>query len=262
MQDLTVSLVQTHQFWEDKAKNLAHFEDLLNKHLHCPTDVIVFPEMFHTGFSMNTELLAEEMKNSVGIQWLSKVAKERDALCLASLIVKDSGGYFNRMVAVFPNGDLEYYDKIHLFTLANEDKNFSAGQKRKIVTYRGWRILLQVCYDLRFPENARNSFLADGTFEFDTIVYVANWPARRIAHWNLLLPARAIENQCYVLAVNRVGEDENELSYTGCSQIITPLGEYILEPKFEIEGVFTFSLNKEMLSDTRSKLAFLKDRKI
>ena len=174
MQDLTVSLVQTNQFWEDKTKNLEHFEDLLNKHLHCSTDVIVFPEMFHTGFSMQTALLAEEMGNSLGIQWLTKVAQDRDALCMASLIIHESGNFFNRMVAVFPNGDLAYYDKIHLFTLANEDQYFSPGQKRTVIEFKGWSVLMQVCYDLRFPENARNSVLSVGDFEFDAIVYIAN----------------------------------------------------------------------------------------
>ena len=262
MQNLTVSLVQTRQFWEDKLKNLAHFEQLLQAQLNAPTDIIIFPEMFHTGFSMNVETLAEEMDDSVGMDWLKKVAKERNALCLASLIVKESNQYFNRMVAVFPEGNLVHYDKIHLFTLAKEDEHFSAGENRTILSFRGWRILLQVCYDLRFPENARNSVLTDGSFEFDAIIYVANWPERRIHHWNALLPARAIENQCYVVAVNRVGSDENQLTYNGCSQVLSPMGEFEVIPIQTDELVVSSTLNCDSLLDVRSKLAFLKDRKL
>jgi len=261
MQDLTVSLVQTQQFWEDKSKNLAHFEQLLNEQLQTPTDVIVFPEMFHTGFTMQVESLAEEMHTSMGIAWLKKIAKEKDALCLASLIIRDSGAYFNRMVAVFPDGELAHYDKIHLFTLAKEDQHFSPGTKRNIIQYKGWKMLLQICYDLRFPENARNSVLSDGTFEFDAIIYVANWPERRVGHWNALLPARAIENQCYVVAVNRVGHDENKLTYNGCSQVISALGDFEILPMDSDEKIESVKLSAESLSETRSKLAFLKDKK-
>jgi predicted amidohydrolase len=211
---------------------------------------------------MNTELLAEEIDNSQGIQWLAKVAKERRALCLASLIIKDSNHFFNRMVAIFPDGKLEFYDKIHLFTYAKEDEHFSAGQQRKIIEYKGWKILLQICYDLRFPENARNSVLHDGSFEFDAIIYVANWPERRIAHWNALIPARAIENQCFVIAANRVGRDENQLTYNGCSQVVSPMGIHQVEPISETEKLLSTALSWKELQETRIKLAFLKDRKL
>ena len=260
MQNINITLVQTKQFWEDKIKNLEHFAWLLEKQLSHQTDIIVFPEMFHTGFTMNAALLAEKMEDSLGIDWLRKTAKFKNALCIASLIIEENGQFYNRMVAVHPNGKIEHYDKVHLFTLAKEDEHFSSGNKRTIVEFRGWKILLQVCYDLRFPENARNSVSSFGNFEFDAIIYVANWPERRITHWDKLLPARAIENQCFVIAVNRVGADANNLEYNGSSQIIDALGNYVLNPIQCEESVQSIDLKHDNLEDTRSKLKFLKDR--
>lgn len=261
MQDLTVSVVQSKQIWEDKQANFEHFQNLIDQQLQDSTDVIVFPEMFHTGFSMNVKLLAEEMSNSLGVKWLKRLAASRNSLCLASLIVVENGRYFNRMVAVFPDGNVEHYDKNHLFSLAKEDEHYSAGAKRTIVSFRDWKLLLQVCYDLRFPENSRNSVNESGEFAFDAIVYVANWPQRRISHWDKLIPARAIENQCFVLAVNRVGVDANELTYSGSTQIVNGLGEYTIEPIQDIETIETAVLSKELLQDIRGKLPFLKDRR-
>jgi predicted amidohydrolase len=261
MRDLKITLVQTNQFWEDKKSNLKHFDALLEKNLTEETDLIVFPEMFHTGFTMNVEVLAEEMTNSVGIDWLKHMAVSRNALCVASLIIKESGCYFNRMVAIFPNGSLEHYDKIHLFTLAGEDKHFSPGEARKTIEFRGWKIHLQVCYDLRFPENARNSFSNEAGFEYDLLLYVANWPERRIAHWDKLLPARAIENQCFVAAVNRIGVDAHGLIYNGSSQVINALGDFEISPIKNKEEVVIARLCYNSLLETRTKLNFLKDRK-
>lgn len=260
MQNINVTLVQTKQYWEDKQKNLEHFEALLKEQLQKKTDIIVFPEMFHTGFTMNAAALAEKMEDSFGINWLKKTAKFTNALCIASLIIEEKGQFFNRMVAVRPNGEIEYYDKVHLFTLAKEDQHFSPGTKRTIVEFRGWKILLQVCYDLRFPENARNSVSSSGNFEFDAIVYVANWPERRISHWDKLLPARAVENQCYAIAVNRVGTDENQLAYSGASQIIDGLGNYVVAPIIDKEQVSCVELEASSLVELRENLAFLKDR--
>jgi predicted amidohydrolase len=260
MQNLKVSIVQTQQFWEDKEKNLKHFEKLLEEQLLEETDVIVFPEMFHTGFSMNVTSLAETIENSDGISWLQQIALSRDALCLASLIIEENNQYFNRMVAVHPDGKVLHYDKIHLFSLAHEDQYYSPGKKRTIVHFKDWKILLQICYDLRFPENARNSIIPSGEFEFDVIIYVANWPERRIVHWDKLLAARAIENQCYVVALNRVGTDNNRLTYNGSSQIITAMGTYEIEPMLELEQVRTTQLSMSSLAEVRTNLAFLKDR--
>ncbi len=261
MQNLKVTLVQTEQFWEDKSKNLEHFERLLSEQLHESTDVLIFPEMFHTGFTMNAAPLAEKMDNSLGIGWLRETAKKYNALCLASLIIVENGAFYNRMVAVDDNGVLDYYDKVHLFTLAQEDNYYKEGQNRKIISYKNWKILLQVCYDLRFPESARNAISDNGDFDYDLLVYVANWPERRTAHWDKILPARAIENQCCVVAVNRVGSDNNQLSYVGHSQVLSALGDYYLEPMHNSSGIKTCTLNAEDLLQTREKLPFLKDRK-
>ncbi len=261
MSDLKVALVQTQQFWEDKTANLQHFNSLLTSELSEPVDVLIFPEMFHTGFTMNTAALAESMDDSMGLNWLKTKAKACDCLCVASLIVKENEHYFNRMVAVHPDGNSEHYDKIHLFSLAKEDEHYAPGYKKTIVEFRGWKLLLQVCYDLRFPENCRNSILDNQHYAYDAIIYVANWPERRIAHWDKLLPARAIENQCYVLAVNRVGSDNNQLNYNGSSQLIDALGDYLVPPIIDNQGIKTAHISKEKLSEVRQKLAFLKDRK-
>jgi len=261
MSDLKVALVQTSQFWEDKNRNLLHFDQLLENQLNEKVDMLVFPEMFHTGFTMNAANLAETMTDSIAIDWLKEKAKHFECLTVASLIIKENGKFFNRMLAVQPSGSIQYYDKRHLFTLANEDKYYAAGNMNTIVEFRGWRILLQVCYDLRFPENSRNSVSLSGEFDFDLICYVANWPERRIAHWNVLLPARAIENQCCVVAVNRLGSDENALTYNGCSQAISALGEFCLHPIENLEIVKIISLSMDQLLETRSKLPFLKDKR-
>jgi len=262
MSDLKVATVQTQQFWEDKEVNLLHFDALLSSELSETVDVLIFPEMFHTGFTMNAEALAESMEDSLGINWLKTKANSYDCLCVASLIIKENEHYFNRMVAVHPDGKVDYYDKIHLFSLAKEDAHYSPGNKKIIVEFRGWKLLLQVCYDLRFPENSRNAVQEDDSFEFDAIIYVANWPERRIAHWDALLPARAIENQSYVIAVNRVGTDNNDLNYNGSTQALDAMGDYIMERAISDQGVYVSSLSMETLKDVRQKLAFLKDRKV
>jgi predicted amidohydrolase len=262
MSDLKVALVQTQQIWENKNANLQHFDALLTSELSESIDVLIFPEMFHTGFTMNAKNLAENMEDSIGLNWLKAKAKNHDCLCIASLIIEEHGQYFNRMVAVHPEGKIDYYDKIHLFSLAKEDEHYSPGTVKTIVEFRGWKLLLQVCYDLRFPENSRNSVKQNGEFAFDAIIYVANWPERRIAHWDALLPARAIENQCYVVAVNRVGQDASSLIYNGSSQVVDALGNYLVGQSKQIEVVITNSLTMKNLEDVRQKLAFLKDRKL
>jgi omega-amidase len=262
MSDLRIATVQTQQFWEDKEANLLHFDALLSSELSETVDVLIFPEMFHTGFTMNAEALAESMEDSLGINWLKTKANSYDCLCVASLIIKENKHYFNRMVAVHPDGNVDHYDKIHLFSLAKEDAHYSPGNKKTIVEFRGWKLLLQVCYDLRFPENSRNAVQEDDSFEFDAIIYVANWPERRIAHWDALLPARAIENQCYVVAVNRVGQDANTLVYNGSSQVIDALGNYLIKPIKQSEVVYASSFTMKNLEAVRQKLPFLKDRKV
>jgi omega-amidase len=256
MQDLKVTLVQTNQFWEDKETNLKHFESHLDQ-IDQPTDIIVLPEMFHTGFTMNAKPLAETMDGQ-GVSWLKNQAKKKDAALVASLIIEEKGAFFNRMLFVTPKGEIKSYDKRKLFGLAKEDEHYSSGKDNTIVEYKGWKILLQVCYDLRFPENARNK-VVNGNYDYDAIIYVANWPEKRSLHWKALLQARAIENQCYVVGLNRVGEDANQIKYSGDSCIISPIGEveqYSSHEEILINDMFEV----ERLKETREKLPFLKDR--
>ena len=227
MQDLKITLVQTKQFWEDKAANLKHFESHLSQ-IDQPTDIIILPEMFHTSFTMNAKEMSENMEGE-GVLWLKSKAKKYDAAIVASLIIEENSNAFNRMIFVSPDGKIEWYNKRKLFGLAKEDKHYTPGKKNTIVKYKGWKLLLQVCYDLRFPENARNG-IEQGECDYDAIVYVANWPEKRNMHWKLLLQARAIENQCYVVGVNRVGTDANNLSYSGDSCIM--LNNMLLIKKF------------------------------
>lgn len=260
MSDLVVAGLQTQQHWEDKEKNLHHFDALLNQHDLNGVDILVFPEMFHTGFSMNAESLAEVMNDSLGITWLKQKSKKYHCVSIASLIIRENNQFFNRMVAVFPNGELEFYDKQHLFSMAGEDKVFTSGEKSKVIEYKGWRIKLQVCFDLRFPEGARNKIDSSGKPEYDLLIYNANWPKRRIAHWDILLPARAVENQCFVLAVNRVGTDGNDIEYDGHSQLVDGWGK-ILQRVDNTEELFTQTIKRESLDELRNTLVFLKDRK-
>jgi omega-amidase len=256
MQDLRISLVQANQIWEDKSANLRHYEELLGN-MKEPTDLILLPEMFQTGFSMNTIGLAEKMEDSSSISWLKQQAKEKNAAFYTSLIIAENGNYYNRGVFVEPNGKITSYDKRKLFGMADESTFFTAGSKEVIVNYLGWKINLQICYDLRFPENIRNGEIEEQPI-YDLLLYVANWPERRIHHWSTLLPARAIENQCYVAGLNRVGADNLGLIYNGQSKIINLLGEEISN-LCNNESVYTLSISYSELNELRVKLPFLRD---
>ncbi len=255
MQNLSVTLVQTTQQWENKAGNLTHFDDLFAQLPE--TDLVLLPEMFHTGFSMNAEALAETM-NAVGIAWLQKMAKEKDTAIYTSLIIKEGDHFYNRGVFVHPDGNIDIYDKQKRFAMAGEDLVYSAGEKPTIVQWKGWNINLQICYDLRFPEIVRNSLNEDGSAAYDVILYVANWPERRALHWKSLLVARAIENQCYVAGLNRVGTDGNGLTYSGDSMVVDALGTvHGCTPS--VEEIKTVELNYTDLMTVRQQLPFLKD---
>ncbi|MGM0478523.1 MAG: amidohydrolase [Bacteroidota bacterium] len=258
MQDLKVTLIQAKQEWEDKEVNLDHFTKMLNE-IENPTDLIILPEMFQTSFTMNAKAMGETMEGS-SLTWLKQKSREKEAAIMASLIIEADGNYYNRMVFVTPDLQVQYYDKRKLFTLAKEDEHYSSGTENTIVEYKGWKILLQVCYDLRFPEVARNK-VKDGEFDYDAIVYVANWPEKRSLHWKVLLQARAVENQCYVVGVNRVGEDANNLSYSGDSCIISPLGEIEQYHAYD-EIIMSDMLEVDILQETRTKLPFLQDQEV
>lgn len=255
MQDLKVTLVQTNQVWEDKAANFENYSRLLQ---NIKTDLIVLPEMFQTGFSMNTSELAEDLNTSESLAWLKALAEEKDAAVYTSLMIREGNKVFNKGVFVQKNQPTLQYNKRKTFGLAGENEFFDSGDTETIVEYKGWKVQLQICYDLRFPEIVRNKLLPNQSAAYDVIVYVANWPEKRSSHWNALLNARAIENQCFVIGVNRVGNDEKGLSYRGDSKMVNALGEDDkLEPNEEC--IKTFVLKMDTLTNVRNSLPFLKD---
>lgn len=255
MQDLKVTLVQANQIWEDKAANFKNYKRLLQG---IETDLILLPEMFQTGFSMNTSELAEDAESSNSIEWLKILAEEKDAAIYTSLMIREGNSVYNRGVFIQKNQPVLHYDKRKTFGLAGENKYFESGDGETIVDYKGWKLQLQICYDLRFPEIVRNKTLPNQSAAYDVILYVANWPEKRSTHWNALLTARAIENQCFVVGLNRVGLDEKGLSYCGDSKLINALGEdEELEPNEEC--VKTFVLETDALAKVRNSLPFLKD---
>lgn len=217
-----------------------------------PTEVVVLPEMFSTGFSMRPEKLAETMEGET-LRWMKRMASAKGIVLTGSVIIEESSQYFNRLVWMLPNGDVGYYDKRHLFAYADEDQHYSAGSKRLIASVNGWKINLLVCYDLRFPVWSRQD-----QARYDVLIYVANWPDRRIRAWRTLLQARAIENQCYVVGVNRVGEDGNGIHYSGESMVVDPAGETLYQNKDE-EDIFTVALDSSDLETIRRKFPFWKD---
>ena len=257
MQDLTISLVQINQKWESKEHNFSKYEFFLNSIEN--SQLIVLPEMFHTGFSMNVKNLAEEMNNSIGLKWLKKWSAKKNAAFYTSLIIRDGNDFYNRGVFVFPSGIIEYYDKRKSFGMADEHLFFTAGQKARIVEYLGWKINLQICYDLRFPLISLNSIGVDDAPNYDLMIYVANWPEKRSWHWKSLLVSRAIENQSFVIGVNRVGIDEKNLNYSGDSMMCDANGEIIISNNNE-EKVLTKTINIESLKQLRARLPFLKDQ--
>lgn len=267
MSHLTFTLIQTNLHWEDKAANLQMLEEKINSIQH-PTQIIVLPEMFNTCFSMKPEEFAESM-NGPTVEWMKRIANEKRVILTGSVMISQaaedgSTQYFNRIIWMLPNGQHGVYDKRHLFAYADEDKHYSAGTKRLIASVNGWKINLMVCYDLRFPVWARQTPSQpppsgeELAAEYDVLIYVANWPERRVHAWKTLLNARAIENQCYVIGVNRTGNDGNEIYYSGSSMVIDAMGEVLYE-KEHGEDVFTITLSKEKLEEIRHKLPFLKD---
>lgn len=248
---MKIALIQTDLIWEDVSKNRQIF-DLKIDETDSEVNLIVLPEMFSTGFTMNASEVAETMQGET-IQWMKSKAKEKDAAITGSIIITDNGAFYNRMFFVFPSGDFEYYDKRHLFSLGGEDQFYTPGTEKIIVEYLGWKICLQICYDLRFPVFVRN------VENYDLILYVANWPKVRTNAWDSLLIARAIENLCYVAGVNRIGLDANNFEHSGHTQLIDCWGNYIIQPQ-ETAGVFVAELDKNSMLETRKKLNFLGDR--
>ncbi|PUZ20437.1 Predicted amidohydrolase [Chitinophaga costaii] len=255
MADLTVTLIQANLNWENIDANLRLFDEKINA-IQGRTEVVILPEMFSTGFSMRPEVLAQTMEGSAVI-WMEQKAREKNVILTGSLIIKDGDHYVNRLLWMQPNGVYGIYDKRHLFGYAGEDNHYHAGDKRLIAQVKGWKINLNVCYDLRFPVWSRNAIQQDGV-AYDVLINVANWPERRNTAWKALLQARAIENQAYVIGLNRVGNDGNNIYHSGDSSIIDPLGE-ILYQKAHDEDVFTYTLHREKLEEIRKNIPFLKD---
>ena len=247
MMKLRITLVQSNIYWESPEKNRTQLEAKLLA--ASQTDLIIFPELFNTAFSVTN--VGEPMSGET-IQWMSSLASKLKALIIGSLIINEKGKKYNRLICMSPEGSYQYYDKRHLFDLMNESSYFTAGKDRLIINFKGWKLCPLICYDLRFPVFSRNNE------EFDILIYVANWPASRIDHWNKLLVARAIENQCFVAAVNRVGSDINGVESSGHSSLIDYNGDIIYLGNNN-EQLKTFTINKADLNSGRSKLPFLKD---
>jgi omega-amidase len=248
---MKIALIQSSLVWENPEKNRNTFEKKINA-ITDKVDLIILPEMFTTGFTMEPNSVAETMHGETQT-WLKHLAKAKNSAITGSLVITENGNFYNRLVFVFPSGEVRFYDKKHLFTLAREDKIYTGGNKKLIVEYLGWKICPLVCYDLRFPVFARN------VEDYDVLIYVANWPKIRINAWDALLKARAIENMSYTVGVNRIGEDDNGHQYNGHTQVVNFLGDYILEP-IENKGVFIVELNKAELLLARKKFNFLKDQ--
>lgn len=250
--ELNVVGIQADLVWENPTKNLTFFEEKINM-LSKNTDLVVLPEMFTTGFTMNPEKIAEKMDGNA-VSWMQKMASENKIALCGSLVIEENNNYYNRMVFVHPSEEIETYDKRHSFTLAGEDKVYTSGTEKLIVTYKGWRICPLICYDLRFPIWTRN------TDNYDLLIFMANWPIKRIKAWETLLKARAIENMSYVIAVNRTGEDANNYNYSGNSLVVDYFGEVMSNLQHPKEGVVKARLIKTAQDSIRKKLGFLNDK--
>lgn len=247
--DLRVVLVQPNLVWESPEVNRAGLEGLIREK---SGDLFVLPEMFTTGFSMRPSAFCET-EDGPSLLWMKSMAKEKEAAFVGSLIIEENANFYNRLFFVYPDGSYKTYDKRHLFTLAGEDKFYAQGDKSLLVDYEGWKIKPLVCYDLRFPVWARN------TEGYDILIYVANWPEKRIHAWSSLLTARAIENQCYVVGVNRVGDDGNGMTHIGKSVAIDPFGENLLSFEDLEESAKEIVLSSESLLQVRERFRFLQD---
>lgn len=244
---LHIGFIQSNTLWKNPSANRIHLESLFPKN----ADIIILPETFNTGFAMDKNL-AEPMTGS-SVQWLLEMAAKHQAVVCGSLFIKEGEKVFNRFIWVKEDGTLVHYDKRHLFSLAGEDREFNPGHQQIIIPFKGWNIRPLICYDLRFPVWSRN------TKNTDLMIYVANWPERRVYAWSQLLIARAIENQCYVIGVNRVGEDGDGVLYTGESALIDPMGK-VIQQKSNEEAMVLEVIDFDYLNNMRSKLNFQSDQ--
>ena len=250
--DLHITAFQIPLVWENTAKNLAFIEkQFIN--LSQKTDLLLLPEMFTSGFTMKPDAVSETMKGET-IRWMKKWAAKLGIAIGGSLVIKESSRFYNRFIFVTPKGNLSYYDKRHLFTLAGEHLEYESGNNDGILEYKGWKICLRICYDLRFPTWSRN------TQNYDVLIYVANWPQPRVNAWDILLKARAIENMSYVVGVNRIGKDQKENIYPGHTAVYDGLGKCISESADSLKLVISAKLNYLELQELRRELHFLEDQ--
>ncbi len=249
--NLNIAIIQTDIVWESPLENLTMLDEKIIG-IDSSVDLIVLPEMFATGFTINANKVKQTMDGEI-VSWMKKTAIEIKVAIYGSVIIEEDSKFYNRAIFVFTDGQIEFYDKKHLFSLAGEDTVFSSGNIRKIITYKGWRIMPLVCYDLRFPVWSRNDL------DYDLLIYIASWPEKRSHAWQSLLKARAIENMSYVVGVNRIGTDGNNYEYCGDSVIINELGdEIITTPKYG-SAIKTIEIKMKTLVESRKHLAFLND---
>jgi predicted amidohydrolase len=253
MSQLRTTLVQADLRWEDPEANCRLLDEQLGELGAADTDLIVLPEMFATGFTMNSREMAEPMERSASVAWLRDQAVRRRCVVTGSVAVLSDGEYYNRLIWAQPDGELIHYDKRHLFRMAGEHERYGMGQSRLIVELKGFRILLTVCYDLRFPVWLRQRPAPDEHFEYDALLCVANWPAPRRHPWRTLLQARAVENLCYVIGVNRVGEDAKGMAYAGDSMLVDFKGDPMIDDPQSEPFIATGTLERQALDEFRDK---------
>ncbi len=249
--NLNFSLIQSNIFWEDVDKNLLNFEKLISKIPE--TDIILLPEMFNTAFCPKSNHLAETMEGKT-ISWMRGISKQKNCSIAGTLMVIENNKVFNRLVWISARSEIHIYDKHHLFSLIKEERYISKGEGRLIIELEGWKICPLICYDLRFPVFSRNNV------DYDLLIYLANWPIKRIDAWDTLLKARSIENQCYTVGVNRVGEDENGISFCGYSKVFDPFGKELFSARENKTEVLQVSLSLDDLKLKRRQMNFLQDR--
>jgi len=248
---LSLSLLQSKIYWKDIDKNLQHFSNLVSRVEN--TDIILLPEMFNTSFCPEFSHLAERMDGKT-IKWMQAVSKKKNCIVTGTLMIKENDRIYNRLVWISPSSDIITYDKWHLFSIIKEDKYISKGKKRLIVSDFGWKFCPLICYDLRFPVFSRN------TEDYDILIYLANWPKARIDAWDTLLKARSIENQCYTVGLNRIGQDGNGIEFNGHSKVFDAFGKEIFAASDNKEDILQVVISKKSLLYKRNKMNFLNDQ--
>jgi len=256
MQDLSISLIQTRLAWENQQANLEHFSKKIEL-VEDTADLIILPEMFNSGFTMDAAGNAEEM-DGLSMQWMADMSGKKGCNICGSMIIHEGGKYFNRLIWMNPDGSHEHYDKKHLFRMGDEHRHFDAGHKKRIVELKGWKIMPLVCYDLRFPVWSKNEY-SEENYAFDLLIYVANWPAARSKAWTSLIKGRAIENMAYAAGVNRIGVDGRGYEYSGNSLVVAPSGEVLCAIARDQEAVLTHILEAAPMLELRAKLGVGKD---